>query len=170
MHMQARNINNFRAIKIGAVCIMASIVITSCKKKEPVIDPNAAANQANVVKPAPTLEPVKEKPIYVYSGDKFRDPFVSAGQSSNYQPEAIFDPKRMTIRGIVFSPNIKSAVLTVSGGSSYFVKDDVIFDVMGKVVKGFTAKVLEDKVILMGEADNVFELKIRNTEKGDKTQ
>jgi hypothetical protein len=100
---------------------------------------------------------------YVYAGDKYRDPFQAAGGSSNYTTESVFDPARSSVRAIIFSSRMKSAVLNVSGAGSYFVKGGKIFDVMGKPVKGFSAKVLVDRVIVMGEADNVIELKIKST-------
>ena len=113
-------------------------------------------------------ETPKEKPLYVYQGDKFRDPFVPAGVTSNYQPDAIFDTKRVSVKAIIFSPSMKSAVLSVGGTMSYFIKDERIFDVMGKNVPGYTAKIYESKVVLTGEADEIFEYKIRNPEKGEK--
>jgi hypothetical protein len=33
---------------------------------------------------------------------------------------------------------------------------------MGKPVEGYSAKVFVDKVLVLGEADNVYELKIKN--------
>src|SRR5262249_53308135 len=102
------------------------------------------------------------KPLYVYSGEKYRDPFVQAGASANYQADAVFDPTKAQVKGIIFGPSFRSAVLAVGTNVSYYVKSGRIFDVMGKMVDGFSAKVYEDKVVLMGEADNVIELKIKN--------
>jgi hypothetical protein len=114
--------------------------------------------------PTPVAEEPKEKPVYVYSGDRFRDPFVPAGTTGSYQPDAVFDPSKATVRGIIYGPGSKSAVLSAAGGGTYFVKAGKIFDIMGKGVEGFTAKVFADKVVILGEADNVFELKIRDEE------
>lgn len=117
-----------------------------------------------VVETPPVLEQPKEKPVYVYSGDRFRDPFMTAGQSSSYQPDAVFDPQRAAIKGIIYGPYYKSAVLTVGGTGSYFIKSGKIIDIMGKPVEGFTAKVFADKVLIQGEADNIYELKIKDEE------
>jgi hypothetical protein len=114
--------------------------------------------------PSPVVEQPKEKPVYVYSGDRFRDPFVPAGTTGSYQPDAVFDPQKATVKGIVFGPTAKTAVLSVGSGGTYFVKAGKIFDIMGKTIEGFSAKVFADKVVINGEADNVFELKIRNEE------
>src|ERR1044071_6776388 len=105
---------------------------SSCGKKEappppPPVIPAAA--------PTPAAEVIKEKPVYVYGGDKYRDPFQAAGASTNYQAEAVFDPHRSTVKGIIFSSNLKSAVLSVSGSGTYFIKQGKIFDIMGKTVK-----------------------------------
>jgi hypothetical protein len=62
-----------------------------------------------------------------------------------------------------FGKDYKSAVLSVGGSGSYFVKTGKIFDIMGKTVEGYTAKIFVDKVVLSGEADNVFELKIKTS-------
>ena len=118
--------------------------------------------------PPPVVEQPKEKPVYVYSGDRFRDPFIPSGTTGSYQPDAVFDPSKTTVRGIIFGSAAKTAVLSAAGGGTYFVKAGKIFDIMGKTVDGFSAKVFADKVVVLGEADNVYELKIRNDE-GEKS-
>ncbi len=142
-------------------------VFPSCRKK-----PETTA--APVVQIAPPPPPVpkeepKEKPVYVYTGDRFRDPFMPAGQTGNYQPDAVFDPQRATVKGIIYGAQFKSAVLNVGGSGSYFIRGGRIFDIMGKTVEGYSAKVFIDKVVVMGEADNVFELKIRGNDEEEKS-
>ncbi len=121
-----------------------------------------------VAQPTPTPELPKEKPVYIYSGDRFRDPFTPAGQTNSYQTDAVFEPQKATVKGIIFGPSQKSAVLTVGGSGTYFVKAGRIFDIMGKIVEGYSAKIFVDKVVVLGEADNVYELKIKNSDEGDK--
>jgi hypothetical protein len=148
----------------SAMALMAGLMLLpGCKDEAPqnistappVLPPSA---------PSPVAEQPKEKPVYVYSGDRFRDPFVPAGTTGSYQADAVFDPQKATVKGIVFGPNAKSAMLAVGSGGTYFIKAGKIFDIMGKPVEGFTAKVFPDKVVISGEADNVFELKIRKEE------
>ncbi len=137
--------------------------LTACgKKKGDQSIPTPPMPEVSQAVPAP--EVAKEKPVYLYSGDRFRDPFMPAGQANNYQPDAVFDPQRATVKGIIFGDAYKSAVMTVGGSGSYFVKAGRIFDIMGKPVDGYSAKIFVDKVIVLGEADNVFELKIKNTD------
>jgi hypothetical protein len=141
---------------------LAFLLIQGCggKKEE-------AAPKATAPAPAPppaVVEAPREKPVYLYSGDKFRDPFTPAGQTNNYQADAIFDPGRASVKAIIYGGAHRGAVLSAGGSASYFVKDGRIFDVMGKTVEGFTAKIFVDKVIVLGEADTAFELKIRNDE------
>jgi hypothetical protein len=163
MHTRA----SARTISFGLVTALvvasAGFCLVGCKDDEP---QNIAS--APPVIPAPPPPPVveqpKEKPVYVYSGDRFRDPFIPAGTTGSYQPDAVFDPSKSTVKGIIFGPSAKSAVLTATGGGTYFVKEGKIFDIMGKVVEGFSAKVFAEKVVILGEADNTFELKIRNEE------
>lgn len=114
--------------------------------------------------PPPAAEQPKERPVYVYSGDRFRDPFIPAGTTGSYQPDAVFDPSKATLHGVIFGPTSRTAVLSASGGGTYFVKAGKIFDIMGKTIDGFTAKVYKDRIVINGEADSVFELKIRNEE------
>ncbi|MCG3203907.1 MAG: hypothetical protein KCHDKBKB_00584 [Elusimicrobia bacterium] len=149
-------INQFKFIRY----ILVILLLASCSEKKAKELPKAPVVEATPQAVAPVEAP-KEKPIYVYSGDRFRDPFIPAGQSTNYQPDAVFDPQRATVRGIIFGKEYRSAVLTIGGSGTYFIKDGKIFDVMGKGVEGFTAKIFVDKVILTSEADNVFELKIK---------
>ncbi len=104
----------------------------------------------------------------VYSGDRFRDPFVPAGQSSAYQADAVFDPQRATVKGIVFGGQQKGAVLNVGGTGTYFVRDGRIIDIMGKLVEGFTAKVLVNKVIVQSSDDSTYELKIKGSDEEGK--
>lgn len=149
------------------LALLTLLAINACKKKDNNQQP-VQKQAAQTPKATPTPEPSKEKAVYVYGGDKYRDPFIPAGGSSNYQPEAIFDPKRASLKAIISGKTLQSAVLTVSGGTTYFVKNGQIFDVMGKLVKGFTAKVFENKVMIQGEADTTFELKLKNAEKEEK--
>ena len=165
--MRARNMNGFPLLIFSLLLTMLFGV--GCNKGE----------EANVVAKAPDLPPLpppepvaevqKEKPVYVYSGDRFRDPFIPAGQATNYQPDAVFDPARAAVKGIIFGKDHRSAVLTVGGSGTYFIKGGKIFDVMGKTVEGYSVKIFVDKVVLAGEADNVFELKIKATEEEGKT-
>lgn len=160
--------NKFGTYSLLFIAIMGLFIATSCKK-------DSAENnlpKAPELPPAPSTpiaEPVKEKPVYVYSGDRFRDPFLPAGQSTNYQPDAVFDPQRAKVMGIIFGKDYKSAVLSVGGSGTYFIKGGKIFDVMGKSVEGYGVKIFVDKVVLSGEADNVFELKIQSSDEEAKT-
>jgi hypothetical protein len=143
-----------------------ALFISSCKKKAP---PPPPPEPVVEVVPSPVDETPKEKPVYVYSGDRFRDPFTPAGLSTSYQPDAVFDPQRAVIRGIIFGPKLQSAVLSIGGTGTYFVKEGRIYDIMGKFVEGYKAKVAKDKVTITGEADNVFELKLQDSPGEDKS-
>ena len=151
------------ALLSASVLMSAFLVLSGCKSEEP---QNIVATPPVTIAPPPppVVEAPKEKPVYVYSGDRFRDPFVPAGTTGSYQPDAVFDPTKATVKGIVYGPESRSAVLSVGSQGTYFVKSGKIFDIMGKPVEGFTAKVFADKVVINGEADNVFELKIRTGE------
>lgn len=141
-------------------------IVGGCGKKEA---PQAKAPPANMTPPPAKVEEEPEeepeKPVYVYSGDRFRDPFTEVGQTTVYQPDAIFNPQQAKVVAIVYSPRIRSAAIKISGTGSYYVTGNRIFDIMGKTVKGYKAQVFVDKVVVKGEADEVFELKIRETEK-----
>src|SRR5689334_496087 len=100
-----------KAIHTLSVLLLAVLLGIGCKKKEVPAAIPAPAPAAEL--PPPTIETPKEKPVYVYTGDRFRDPFVPAGTSANYQPDAVFDPQRAAVKGIIFGRGYKSAVLTV---------------------------------------------------------
>lgn len=153
-------------------CLLSLLALaglfSACGKSNDIPPPpkSTAATPA----PTPVAVAPKEKAVYVYSGDRYRDIFTPVGGSTSYSAEGTFDPTKLAVRGIIFSPRYKSAVLTVSGNGTYFVNGNRIFDVMGKNVKGFTARVMIDRVVVMNESDNTFEIKIRNTdEKETKT-
>jgi hypothetical protein len=154
------------AIKISFLSLLTVFAVgffPACSKKKA----SASPPPPPVAKlPEPTPEQPKEKPVYVYSGDRFRDPFTPSGLATNYQPDAVFDPQRATVKGIIFGPKLQSAVVMVGGTGTYFVRSGRIFDVMGKTVDGFSAKVFKDKVTISGEGDNVYELKLQNDGEG----
>lgn len=165
MPMLVKQMISKKLLLLTALAFLLPFV--GCKKNKQLPPPAAPVMPAAT--PTPVSDENKEKPVYVYGGDRYRDPFQSAGGSSSYTTESIFDPNRSAVKAIIFSPRMKSAIINVSGSGTYFVKDGRIFDVMGKTVKGFSAKVLVDRVIVMGEADNVFELKI-NKEKEEEAK
>lgn len=150
-----------------AVTSLAAMLLVGCGGKEQAQNVPPAL-PAPIAAPAPTPEAPKEKPVYIYSGDRFRDPFTPAGQTNSYQADAVFDPQKATVKGIIFGSSQKSAVLTVGGSGTYFIKAGRIFDIMGKAVEGYSAKIYVDKVVVLGEADNVYELKIKKTDEEDK--
>jgi hypothetical protein len=153
-----------KSLFIVLLAAMMAGLLPSCKKKAP--PPPPSAPPVAKAEPTPTPEQPKEKPVYVYSGDRFRDPFTPAGQATNYQPDAVFDPQRAIVRGIIFGTKLQSAVLQVGGTGTYFVRDGRIFDVMGKNIEGYTVKIFKDKVAIRGESDAVYELKLQETEGG----
>lgn len=154
---------SIRWINSGIPLIVFLVIFSGCKKKEKTASPQPTSLPV-VTQTAPVPQEKKEKPVYVYSGDRFRDPFTPSGQTANYQPDAIFDPQRATLTGIIFGRDFKSAVINVGGSGTYFIKSGKIFDIMGKTIEGFTAKVFVDKILILGEADNVFELKFKSNE------
>jgi len=132
------------------------------KSKKTTAPPPAKATQP--VPPSPVeVEKPKEKEVYAYSGDRFRNPFIPAGKTNNYKPDAIFNPEQASVKAIIHSRRMRSAVLNVRGSGSYFVNAGRIFDIMGKTVKGFTARVFVNRVVVSGEG-NAYVLKIRNKE------
>jgi hypothetical protein len=147
------------------VLAAASLSVAGCHKKETPPPPPAP-----VILPPPPPPPAavavapKDKAVYVYSGDRFRDPFVPSGFTGGYSADAVFDPTKTTVKGIVFGPGQRTAVLATGSGNTYFVKSGKIFDVMGKTIDGFTAQVMVDRVIVTNDSDAKFELKIRNEE------
>lgn len=149
-----------------ALMILALTLNMGCSKSQEKVRKPPAPPAPAPAAPPPAVP--KEKQVYVYSGDRFRDPFVPAGQSSAYQADAIFDPQRATVKGIVFGGQQKGAVLNVGGAGVYFVRDGRIIDIMGKYVEGFTAKVLVNKVILQSSDDSTYELKIKGSDEEGK--
>ncbi len=156
MRMRA---NTFLKIAVGGACL----ALFACGKKEAASPPPPVPVISQPAAPT-TVEAPKEKQVYVYAGDRFRDPFVPAGFSGGYSVDAVFDPAKSSVRGIIYGPGQKTAVLATGAGNTYFVKSGKIYDVMGKVVEGYTAKVFPDKVVVSNGAENEFELKIRTDE------
>src|SRR5260221_9059092 len=93
-------------ISIPALAIVVSLIGCGKKTVSPLPSPQAAPVAAAS---APVIEEPKEKPVYVYTGDRFKDPFTQAGASSNYQTESIFDPQRSSVKAIIYSGSFKTA-------------------------------------------------------------
>lgn len=140
----------------------------ACKRQ---VDQNIS-NQVPAVKPAPTPIQIveKEKTPYIYQGDKFRDPFAPSGFVVVSKTESMFDPQNTKLRGIIFSNAFKTAIITTTGGGSYFIKNGRIFDVMSKPIIGFSAKVMVDRIIILDDADNKYEIKIKDELKKNKSE
>ncbi len=158
MHTSVNSLTLVRRMFLAESLAMVLFVV-GCNKKNEI--PAPPKNLPSVTAPTPAAAAPTPKPVYVYGGDHYRDIFIPVGASSSYMGEAVFDPQKLALKGIIFSPRYKSAVLVVSGSGVYFVRDDRIFDVMGKTVKGFSAKVMTDRVIVMNESDNRFEIKMK---------
>lgn len=150
-----------------ALAAALSLGLTACGGEDETVKRPAPARPAP---PTPKSEPKEpeaepeETPVYVYSGDRFRDPFTELNESTVYQPDAVFNPQQAKLTAVVVGRRIRSAVLQVPGGGSYFIDGARIIDVMGKPVRGFRAKVFIDKVVLSGEADESYVLKLRESE------
>lgn len=152
--------------KVPFLLFLCSVLIIlsspGCGKKEEASPPPAPAPPVVAASQIDQeSDDEEEKPIYVYTGDRLRDPFTTAGASSSYQPDAVFNPQRIALKGIIYGRRSRSAIILVSGTGAYFIKGKRIFDVMGKTVDGFTAKVFIDKIVVFGEAD-VYEFKLRD--------
>lgn len=165
MHTMDNRIKTLFLIFLGVN--LGMLFFSSCGgRKKSSLPPKAKASP--LVSEEQKVEDVEketqEKPVYVYSGDRFRDPFVEVGQTTVYQPDAIFNPDQAKLKAVIYSRRLRSALLNVSGGGSYFVKGGRIFDIMGKTMTGFKAKIFPEKVVISGEEDDVFELKLRESE------
>ena len=78
-----------------------------------------------------------------------------------YAADAVFDPQRAQLRGVIVGPASRTAVIATHDRGAFFVKGARIFDVMGKTVSGFSATVREDRVVIVAETGETFELKLR---------
>jgi hypothetical protein len=151
-------------INLGLILLLVGL--WGCGTEAPTTQapPIPKPQEDSFAKEPQVLQEDEEIPIYVYEGDRFRDPFMPVGQVTSYQPDAVFDPQRAEVTAIIFGRSYRSAVLRIGGAGSYFVKSGKIFDIMGKTIDNYRARVLVDRVIITGEAEEIFELKIRQTE------
>ena len=150
--------------------VVIGLLAVSCGKEEKPIQPPPAKTAVETPRSPSTMtleETEEEKLVYIYQGDQFRDPFRPAGFSSSYLPDAVFDPQKAVLKGIIYSGQFRGAVLRAGERGAYFVNRGRIFDIMGKTVKGFTAQVYENRVVLRAETGNTFELKIRSDEQSE---
>src|SRR3954470_24720824 len=90
--------------------MVAVFAVAACGKKEVAAPPPAPIVMAPPVEPPPMRATPKERPVYVYTGDRFRDPFAPAGATGGYTADAVFDPSKASVKGIIFGSGQRTAV------------------------------------------------------------
>ncbi len=133
---------------LTAIVVFCLFISCSGDNAEKTVEAIPPAQASQMQPQEQMVDEIEEKPVYVYSGDRFRDPFVEIGQSTAYTPDAIFSPEQAKVKAIIYSGSIKSAVVQVAGSGSYYIKGNRIFDVMGKNVSGFSARIFPEKVVI----------------------
>ena len=107
---------------------------------------------------------------YVYTGDRFRDPFVplSGGASGGYlrpvEDVGPFNPVGLSLKGIVAAPTGRWAVVRTKEGGTYFIKDGKIFDPKRKAVEGYQAIVQEKSIVILGPKGQEIEVGLKTSE------
>ena len=113
------------------------------------------------------------EPSFTYQPANGRDPFsplTGSGAPSFSGPdeEAPFDPKGVTLTGLISSKGGRWAILKGGQGKTYMVKEGKIWDAKRKPVQNFVGIVKAKSLVLIGPNNQVTELKLEK--KSDKDQ
>ena len=107
--------------------------------------------------------------MYVYSGDKYRDPFIplaglGAYFSENSEESSVPSITTLSLKGIITEGKTKIAL--ISGvGSTYILKESRLYDNRQSEIKGRTGAIKTDSVIIIAPDKTVKELKLREKDK-----
>jgi len=110
----------------------------------------------------------KSIPIYVYRGDRFRDPFVSLvgnGLAISGSNEEVVVPNigGLVLKGILEEDKQKMAIIS-GGGITYILKDSRLYDNRQRIVKGITGAIKKNSVIMIAPDKTTKELTLRSKE------
>jgi Tfp pilus assembly protein PilP len=149
------------------VMIIATFFAASCGKPGP-SGPAAAQVKRFAPKPVAVVYQKKEPPVYRYSGDRYRDPFIPlAGQGAYFsenEESAIPNIASLTLKGIIGEGKTKIALIS-GAGSTYILKGGRLYDNRQRQIKGITGAIKTDSVIMIAPDKTVKELKLREKDK-----
>jgi hypothetical protein len=105
----------------------------------------------------------KEEPVYVYTGDKYRDPFIPLAGQGAYPSESeevgIPSITSLTLKGIITEGKTKIALIG-GAGASYILKDSRLYDNHQRQIAGITGAIKTDSVIIIAPDKTTKELKL----------
>jgi hypothetical protein len=147
--------------------IALTFVLVSCGKEKPSGPIGPQVNLVTTKLPVPVYQK-KEEPLYVYQGDKYRDPFIAlVGQGAYFSDsEEASAPNigNLILKGIITDG--KSKIALISGaGSTYVLKDSRLYDNRQRQIKGITGAIKASSVIIIAPDKSVKELKLREKDK-----
>jgi len=85
---------------------------------------------------------------YVYSADRFADPFIPARALGVPTFLQHFDPAGARLGGLITTPTGKIAMLRIATGATFIVKGGRLIDAAGRTVPGYYARVASGSVIV----------------------
>ncbi|MGQ0644022.1 MAG: hypothetical protein ACT4O3_00825 [Elusimicrobiota bacterium] len=134
---------------------------------------NGSPAAADPAAAAPVSPP---PPVYVYQGDRFRDPFIAlAGQgfvemAATPTEEGEFDPNAVELKGIIRGPGGRMALLRTPGGAPFIVKEGKIFNTKKKAVQGYVGIVKEKSLVMIGPNNKLTELSLKPKDEEGKSK
>jgi Tfp pilus assembly protein PilP len=148
--------------KLVLLTLILILQIPACKKSSQNLKPSLP----NIVPKA--FEEVqypkrKVPPRYEYSGFKYRDPFIplnGTGKSLNSKEVVIPSIESLKVKGIISDNKVKMAILS-SGGATYILENNSLYDSRRRAVNGITGIIEQDTVTLFDSTKRKIELKIR---------
>lgn len=106
----------------------------------------------------------KEPPKYIYTGDKYRDPFISLTGAGRVflETDEVTAPNvgSLSLKGIIAEGKTKIALITGDGGT-YILKDSKLYDNRQRHIKGITGAIKTESVVMIAPDGSIKELKLK---------
>jgi hypothetical protein len=148
------------------IIIIAAFFAASCGKQSP-SGPAAPQPKQFAPKQPPAVYQKKEEPVYYYTGDSYRDPFIPlVGQGAYFSESdemSVPSITSLTLKGIIGEGKTKIALIS-GAGATYILKDSRLYDNRQRQIKGITGAIKIDSVVIIAPDKTVKELKLREKE------
>jgi hypothetical protein len=143
--------------------ILTVFLIAGCGGEEPQLRPKIPNIPPKVNVPPPPQK--KDVPKYVYSGSKYRDPFIPLNEkrllASSSKEVIVPNIESLSLKGIIDDGNEKMALFN-AGGMTYILKGNILYDSRRRLVKGLSGLIERDSVTMMDSSKKSKNIKLRN--------
>jgi len=138
--------NRARIVLLASALALSVLLSNGCgSKKDNIASPPTPLPKAGEFVPPPRLE----IPKYVYSGEKYPDPFVPLSASARQSaPDELVIPNinSLSLKGIFTTSKNEKIALVSGGGYSYTSRNGYLYDARNRMIPGYRCSVGVDTI------------------------